>query len=81
MTPEKDIMTKRQQEYVGMLREACNAIPEGLNIAMIVETEGGFFLLGNCCEPCSHALIHKAADMVSDPRDALVDTMSVVIIQ
>ena len=78
---EQDILTQRQLEYVGMLKEACGAIPEGLNISMIVETENGFFILGNCCEPCSHAMIHKAADHVSDPRDVFdgIDVAVVVV--
>jgi hypothetical protein len=42
-----------------------------LDLAVILCADDGFYLMGSCCEPCAHALIHTAADMVDDPRDNL----------
>jgi hypothetical protein len=61
-------LTKEQEAYVDLMREAMDAVPDGFGVAVIVETKNGFFILGNCCEPCAHATIHMAADHCEDPR-------------
>jgi len=76
LTPEQEAVAEELKE----IAEKAKAVK--LDIGIVVSADDGFFLIGSCCGPCTHALIHTAADYITDPRDPEPEIdVAVIVVQ